>query len=103
MSAPINASSWPMISAKPFDSAPNIAPSSADRTNSKATPPTPPGKLAPTISASATMISDWITTTTASLRIRPAISASRRTGETRKRAVTPAACRRSTTSRSRRR
>ena len=35
------------------------------------------------------MMSDWMTTTTASLRIRPAISASRRTGETRKRAVTP--------------
>jgi hypothetical protein len=31
------------------------------------------------------MITDWITTTTASFRIRPAISASRRTGETRKR------------------
>ena len=87
--APISASSWPMISAKPFDRAPNIAPSSAETTNSNATPPTPPGKLAPTISASATMISDWITTTTASFRIRPAISASRRTGETRKRAVTP--------------
>ncbi len=35
------------------------------------------------------MISDWITTTTASLTMRPVISASRRTGETRNRAVTP--------------
>src|SRR5205823_9643600 len=53
------------------------------------TPAGPPGNDAPTISASATMITDWITTTTASLTIRPAISASRLTGETRNRPVTP--------------
>ncbi len=35
------------------------------------------------------MITDWMTTTTASLTRRPAISASRWTGETRNRAVTP--------------
>ena len=54
--APISASSWRMISPKPFDSAPNVAPSSAETTNSAATPPTPPGNEAPTIRASATMI-----------------------------------------------
>ena len=87
--APIRASSWRMISANPFDRPPNVAPSSADTTNRTATPAAPPGNEAPTSRARATMITDWMTTTTASLRRRPAISASRWTGETRNRAVTP--------------
>ncbi len=78
-----------MISAKPFDSAPNAPPSRAETASSTAMPPTPPGKVAPTSNAKPTMMTDWIRTTTASLTSRPRISASRRTGDTRKRSVTP--------------
>jgi hypothetical protein len=89
VTAPISDSSWRVTSASELDSAARADPSSAARRISTTRPRTPPGKLAPTASAIATMTTDCTTITTALCATRPAISALRRTGETSSRSVTP--------------
>ena len=71
----ISVSSWRTISAMPFDSAAEArAEQRGEARSATSTPATPPGNVAPTTSASPTMISDWITMLTRPARSRPVIS-----------------------------
>ena len=87
--APISVSSLRTTRASPFESAPTVTPSSAPTAIMPTTPSTPLAKSAPTTSASATMISDWIPIVSAACPTRPTISADRLTGVPRKRSITP--------------
>ena len=89
LTAPISVSSLRASRAMAIDRPPIAQASRIELPIMVATPATPPGRLAPTARPSATMIRDWMSTTTASWPKGPAISDDRRAGETRKRSSTP--------------